>query len=114
VEADCGCSPLEEFRPTGRAPPRQILDGVLYVLRTGEQWKAMPRKYGSGSTVHRRFQRWVEQGCWETMWRRVLQAYDDDVGPRVDVAVGRCVVAQSPVGWGKKPRPTLPTSLLKP
>ena len=75
--------PLEEFRPTGgrpSTPPRRILDGVLYVLRTGGQWKAMPREYGSGSTVHRRFQRWVEQGCWETMWRRLLQAYDDEAG----------------------------------
>ncbi len=29
-------------------PPRRILDGVLYVLRTGCQWKAVPREYGSG------------------------------------------------------------------
>src|SRR5439155_22779615 len=35
---------------------RRVLDGVLYVLRTGCQWKAVPAEYGSGSTVHRRFQ----------------------------------------------------------
>src|SRR5690348_12053675 len=31
-------------------PFRQVMDGILYVLRTGCQWKALPREYGSGST----------------------------------------------------------------
>jgi len=71
--------PREELqRSRGRPwiPTRRILDGVLYVLRTGCQWKAVPREFGSGSTVHRRFQRWVEQGVWEAMWRLLLQYYD--------------------------------------
>jgi transposase len=40
-------------------PYRKILDDILYILRTGCQWKMMPREYGSGSTCHRRFQQWV-------------------------------------------------------
>src|SRR5881398_3029696 len=63
--------PREELqRSRGRPwiPPRRILDAVLYVLRTGCQWKAVPRTFASGSTVHRRFQRWVEGGVWEAMW----------------------------------------------
>src|SRR2546423_14725005 len=35
-------------------PLRRVLDGILYVLRTGCQWKAVPRTFGSGSTCHRR------------------------------------------------------------
>ena len=35
---------------------RQVVDGILYVLRTGCQWTALPQEYGSGSTWHRRFQ----------------------------------------------------------
>ena len=49
--------PAREFLPSGGRPwilPRQVLDGVLYVLRTGCQWKAVPAIYGSSSTVHRR------------------------------------------------------------
>ena len=51
-------------RTRGRAPVpfRKVLDGILYVLRTGCQWKALPGEYGSGSTCHRRFQQWVEEG----------------------------------------------------
>src|SRR5438477_10843217 len=57
-------------------PLRRVLDGVLYVLRTGCQWKAVPREFGSGSTVHRRFQSWVEHGVWAAMWDLVVQYYD--------------------------------------
>src|SRR2546421_13083895 len=38
-------------------PLRRVLDGILYVLRTGCQWKAVPRTFGSGSTCHRRVPR---------------------------------------------------------
>ena len=31
-------------------PFRKVLDGVLYMLRTGCQWKMLPKEYGSGST----------------------------------------------------------------
>ena len=70
--------PDELHRSRGRPwiESRRVLDGVLYVLRTGCQWKAVPAEYGSGSTVHRRFQRWVGRGCWEAMWRLLLQYYD--------------------------------------
>jgi putative transposase len=75
--------PREELQRSRGRPwidPRRIVDGVLFVLRTGCQWKAVPREFGSGSTVHRRFQRWVEQGVWEAMWQLLLQYYDAAVG----------------------------------
>ena len=37
-------------------PYRKVLDGIMFVLRTGCQWKMLPKEYGSGSTCHRRFQ----------------------------------------------------------
>ena len=40
-------------------PYRKVLDGILYVLRTGCQWKMLPKEHGSGSTCHRRFQEWM-------------------------------------------------------
>ena len=56
---------------------RKLLDGIPYVLRTGYQWKALPREYGSGSTCHRRFQRWVREGAFEKIWIKLLRRYDD-------------------------------------
>ncbi|HEY6535669.1 MAG TPA: transposase [Candidatus Nitrosocosmicus sp.] len=37
---------------------RKVIDGILYVLRTGCPWKILSKEYGSGSTCHRRFQEW--------------------------------------------------------
>ena len=60
-----------------RVPDRTALAGILYVLRTGCQWKAVPRAYGSGSTVHLRFQQWERAGVFRRMWRTGLAEYDD-------------------------------------
>ena len=48
-------------------PYRQVLDGIFYVLRTGCQWKAAPREFGSGSSLHRYFQRLVRRGVFEDL-----------------------------------------------
>ena len=56
------CLPPEKPNDTiGRPiiPFRKVLDGILYVLRTGCQWKMLPKEHGSASTCHRRFQKWV-------------------------------------------------------
>lgn len=58
-------------------PFRQVLDGILFVLRTGCQWKMLPKEYGSGSTCHRRFQQWVSTGVFQKLWVRLLKIYDD-------------------------------------
>ena len=61
-------------------PFRKVLDGILYVLRTGCQWKMLPKEYGSGSTCHRRFQQWTLTKVFQRLWNRLLQVYDDVKG----------------------------------
>ncbi len=39
-------------------PYRKVFDGIFYILRTGCQWKMLPKEYGSGSVCHCRFQEW--------------------------------------------------------
>ena len=72
---------LPPVRPKrrGRKPldQRRVLNGILYVLRTGCQWKMLPREYGSGSSGHRYFQAWVRAGVFRKLWARCLQEYDD-------------------------------------
>lgn len=60
-------------------PARKTLEGIFYVLRTGCQWKAkaLPREYGSGSTVHRTFQKWLAAGFFEKIWAKGLEQYDE-------------------------------------
>jgi len=59
---------------------RKVLDGILYVLRTGCQWKMLPKEYGSGSTCHRRFQQWSISEVFQKLWTRLLRVYDDLIG----------------------------------
>jgi transposase len=59
-----------------RLPMRNVVGGILYVLATGCQWKAMPKQFGSGSAIHAYFQEWVECGVFEELWELALIEYD--------------------------------------
>ena len=59
-----------------RVDRRQVLDGILYVLRTGCQWKAAPAEFGSSSTLHRYFQEWTKKGIFFRLWKEALREYD--------------------------------------
>ena len=54
-------------RPDGKGRPpkdqRVVLNGVLWILGTGAQWREMPQKYPPYQTCHRRFQQWVRSGA---------------------------------------------------
>jgi transposase len=61
-------------------PYRKVLDGILYLLRTGCQWKMLPKEHGSGSTCHRRFQEWNKRGVFKKIWIKLLKIYDYLIG----------------------------------
>jgi transposase len=58
--------PRPRKRRDGRGRPwksrRSVLNGVLWVLRTGAPWADLPDRYPSYQTCHRRFQQWVRFG----------------------------------------------------
>jgi transposase len=55
-----------------RIDDRKAITAILYVLRTGCQWKALPSSLGAGSSIHRRFQQWVEAKVFKKMWKAGL------------------------------------------
>ncbi len=79
-------------------PFRKVLDGVLYILRTGCQWKLLPAEYGSGSTCHRRFQEWVGLDIFKKVWIRLLKIYDDLIGIRWTWQSLDSISIKSPLG----------------
>jgi len=44
---------------------RQVMNGILWVLRTGAPWRDLPERYGKWTTIYSRFQRWRKQGVWD-------------------------------------------------
>jgi transposase len=63
-----------------RAANRPLFDGIIWLLRTGAQWKELPREFGPKSTVHDRFQEWVQTGAFARAWTLLLAEYDGFVG----------------------------------
>ena len=70
--------PLGRGRP--RVSNRRVMAGIIYRLRTGCQWKALPATFGSGSTCHLRFQEWVRDGVFQRIYSELLRFYDDWAG----------------------------------
>lgn len=64
----------------GRPPVNlfKVASGIFYVLSTGIQWKAVPKEYGTGSTIHRYFQEWTNHGVFSSLWREGLIEYDEE------------------------------------
>lgn len=82
--------PRRKKRPKGGRPPmdnRQAMTAILYVLRTGCQWKALPRSLGAGSTVHVRFQQWVEAKVFKRMWKAGLLELEEKKRTGLGMAV---------------------------
>src|SRR2546427_13210528 len=82
--------PLLRFRQRsdrrGRPPQdtRAVLNGVLWILRTGAQWRELPDKYPPFQTRHRRFQQWVRGGQLE----KTLRALAPELHPRGVLPMG--------------------------
>ena len=88
-------------------PARQVFSAIIYVLRTGCQWKALPKEYGSASAVHAYFQRWQQEGIFLKIWKAGLAEYDEMEGiawswQSIDGAMGKAPLAVECVG----PNPT--------
>jgi transposase len=61
---------------------RPIVNGILWILRTGAPWRDLPERYGNWSTVHSRFRRWRRAGIWD----RILAALQTDAAEQGRVA----------------------------
>jgi transposase len=104
--------PAQEWAGTERQGPRwvdsrKVFCAIVYVLRTGIQWKALPREFGSASSIHAYFQKWTKAGFFLRLWKKGLAEYDEMEGiawrwQSIDGSQGRAPLATEAVD----PNPT--------
>ena len=104
--------PKKPPQPKGGRPwtdDRRALDGIFYLLRTGCQWKALPREFGAPSTVHDRFVWWNSAGLFERLWRLGLEEYDALAGIDWNRQAMDGAMTKAPLGGrGDRPQPHRP------
>jgi len=79
-------------REDGRGRPwrdtREVINGVLWILRSGARWQDLPGRFPPYQTCHRRFQQWSRDGT----LRKVLEALAQDLHERGEVDLGECFI----------------------
>jgi len=84
--------PKPARRADGRGRPRsndrEILNGILWILRTGARWQDLPERYPPYQTCHRRFQEWVRAGAFEAILRAMIK----DVKERGKLDLTECFI----------------------
>ena len=77
--------------------PRRVLNGVLWILRTGAPWQDLPTRYGPYQTAHRRFQQWRQSGVLEG----ILWALCEDLLARGQLGLEETFIDASFIGAKK-------------
>src|SRR5437899_11155179 len=66
---------LPRPKATGRPPAdlREVVNAALYLVRTGCQWRLLPKDFPPWSTVHTWYRRWRRDGTWEKIGEALRQ-----------------------------------------
>lgn len=84
--------PEGKRRMDGKGRPwrnkREVLEGILWIVRTGAPWKDLPERFAPYQTCHRRFQQWVESGVFE----QVIESLVQDLQERGKIDMSECFI----------------------
>jgi len=98
-------NPHPELGGRPRVPDRRLMNGILFVLRTGCQWHALDATgICAGSTAHDRFTEWTKAGVFRKLWQQGLHEYDAFKGIDWQWQAMDGAMNKAPLG-GEKNRP---------
>ena len=91
-------------RPAG--DNRRFFEGMVWMVRTGAQWRHLPDAYGKWNSLFRRYRRWVETGVFEAMLETLAELAERDASAdMIDRTVVRAHHCANGIKKGlKKPR----------
>ncbi|WP_027801375.1 transposase [Paraburkholderia dilworthii] len=103
--------PRSELRGRPLANTRSVLNGVLWVMYSGATWSAMPRKYPSYQTCHRRFKAWYGSGVLKRVMEQLFGAASEELCAMMEARMRTHVSAEqkSVVSAEKASAPVAPS-----
>ena len=93
--------PRADGRGRPRKDDREVLNGILWILRSGAAWQDLPERFVSYQTCHRRFQYWVRTGT----LKRILETLAEDLRRRGKLDLAQCFIDGTFVGAKKGAAP---------
>jgi len=84
--------PAQQWRPGGQGRPpcnrRCVINGIVYVNKTGCQWRMLPKDFGHWQTVYGYFRRWRRAGVWSQVMTELRQVERQCLGRLAEPSAG--------------------------
>jgi len=84
--------PEPKWQAGGRGRPpcdlRRVVNGILYLNKTGCQWRMVPKDFGNWSTIYGYFKRWREQNIWAQLMEQLRQTERKTEGRHPEPSAG--------------------------
>jgi transposase len=58
-------------------PHREVLGGIVWIMRTGAPWRDLPKEFGSWNSIYNKFNKWSKTGFWQFIWDCLKEDIDN-------------------------------------